>query len=334
MDNLFRFRNELMTAEITANATCVGFVLSQFYRDGKDTYPSLITLMECSKLSKPTVIRALKELEEAKLIVIEKKKTNKSPNAVNSYKFLTVEDEDSTDDYGKDYGKDYGNGKSNGKSNGKAALPEIEEIEEIEEIDEYYNTLSHTREENSESQNSETQNPTPNLQNQTHYSQNQNQHLQNQNQSPQVQKQSDQSNYDYTFQDIQNHYEAMRYFFPSLSEKYGANKDRAWSLDKWKRQMQAWEIDYRKDQRIALVSQNKQKTPNSFKIPRNSPNWNPLEDEEYQAELEKEAKEWMEEMEREKEEEKIKLEKLEKLRKKNKEEEEKNKKKNKRRARS
>jgi hypothetical protein len=70
---------------------------------------------------------------------------------------------------------------------------------------------------------------------------------------------SDQNNYVYTFQEIQDYYEQMTYFFPNLQEKFGANKSRGWSLDKWKRQMQAWEIDFQKSQRIALVGQNKQK---------------------------------------------------------------------------
>jgi hypothetical protein len=71
---------------------------------------------------------------------------------------------------------------------------------------------------------------------------------------------NDDNNYFYTFQDLEAYYETMLYFFPNFNEKYAVNKNRGWSLEKWKRQMQAWEIDFQKDNRIALVSQNRRQT--------------------------------------------------------------------------
>jgi hypothetical protein len=71
---------------------------------------------------------------------------------------------------------------------------------------------------------------------------------------------NDSNDYSYAYQDLEAYYEAMRYFFPNFNEKYAVNKNRGWSLEKWKRQMQAWEIDFQKDNRSALVSQNRQQT--------------------------------------------------------------------------
>jgi hypothetical protein len=135
MDNIFRFRDEVFIADISPMAKLVAFCLAHHYRQGRDTYPSLITIMEyCGIKSKHTVTKALKELEWAKLIKITKKQLARTPYKVNCYELLSSELEKNN---GAVIGATNGaiNGAINGAVIGAINTPNIREKENKENIE-------------------------------------------------------------------------------------------------------------------------------------------------------------------------------------------------------
>jgi hypothetical protein len=120
------WRNQLFQVQMSVYAKAVGCALASYYRDGQLCYPSIQTLcMDCC-LSKPTVIKAIKELEEHKFITIRKKQLKYLSALTNYYEFngITNSQSDSKDD-SKSYGK------SDSKTHSKPHLPEVREIREV-----------------------------------------------------------------------------------------------------------------------------------------------------------------------------------------------------------
>ena len=110
------WRNQLFQVQMSVYAKAVGCAIASYYRKGQLCYPSIQTLcMDCC-LSKPTVLKAIKELECHNFISIRKKLLKYLSAATNYYDFNGVND--SQDDYQSD-------GKSDGKSDGQPRLPEI-----------------------------------------------------------------------------------------------------------------------------------------------------------------------------------------------------------------
>ena len=67
------WRNQLFQVQMSVYAKAVGCAIASYYRKGQLCYPSIQTLcMDCC-LSKPTVLKAIKELECHNLISIRKK---------------------------------------------------------------------------------------------------------------------------------------------------------------------------------------------------------------------------------------------------------------------
>lgn len=120
------WRNQLFQVQMSVYAKAVGCALASYYRDGQLCYPSIQALcMDCC-LSKPTVIKAIKELEEHKFITIRKKQLKYLSALTNYYEFNGVTN-------GQSSGKDdsQSDGKSDGKIHGKPRLPEIREYNNI-----------------------------------------------------------------------------------------------------------------------------------------------------------------------------------------------------------
>ena len=115
------WRNEVLRSSLTPLTKLVGMGLAMYYRDGEACFPSITTLQMELGVSRPTIVKAIGELEKNGFIEIQRGVIAKLSITSNCYLFCGV---DKTD--GKNTGKSDGkiNGKINGKSDGKPDLPE------------------------------------------------------------------------------------------------------------------------------------------------------------------------------------------------------------------
>jgi hypothetical protein len=91
---IYQWRTNLLDAEISSSAKLIGFVLTEFYRKGKECFPSITTLTESSGLgSRNTTIKAVKELEASGLIIIDKKRMLNNSRKSNTYIFYGIDNE-------------------------------------------------------------------------------------------------------------------------------------------------------------------------------------------------------------------------------------------------
>ena len=127
------WRNQLFQVQMSVYAKAVGCAIASYYRKGQLCYPSIQTLcMDCC-LSKPTVLKAIKELECHNFISIRKKLLKYLSAATNYYDFNGVDDSQND---GQSDGKSDGqsDGKSDGQSDGQPRLPEIRGNTGIREV--------------------------------------------------------------------------------------------------------------------------------------------------------------------------------------------------------
>ena len=88
---IYQWRSNLLEYELTPSTKLIGFVLSEYYRDGKKCYPGVRTLTEDAGFgSSNTTLKAIKELEENNLIKIEKYLKKGMSRETNSYVFVGV----------------------------------------------------------------------------------------------------------------------------------------------------------------------------------------------------------------------------------------------------
>lgn len=91
--DFFQVDNEVIdNYDLSPLAGWLYMIVVRLINDKTDTaFPSLVTLSRRAKMSKPSVIKFLLELEEKKLIVIERrKKPGKKESEVNHYRLLPV----------------------------------------------------------------------------------------------------------------------------------------------------------------------------------------------------------------------------------------------------
>lgn len=85
------WRNSVLEASLTPAAKLVAMVLAMFYRDGKECYPSVSTIMDFSGYrDKKTVLKAINELQENRFIKITKGKIKRLSATGNFYEFVGV----------------------------------------------------------------------------------------------------------------------------------------------------------------------------------------------------------------------------------------------------
>lgn len=95
---IYHWKSNLLDYELSSNAKLMGFVLSEFYREGKDCYPGITTLLEVSGLgSRNTILKSIKELVKFKIIKISKKRKPGNSRESNVYKFVGVDNEPLTE---------------------------------------------------------------------------------------------------------------------------------------------------------------------------------------------------------------------------------------------
>lgn len=79
-------QRDIMTMEISLHSKAVYCLLATYTGDKEACFPSLNTICSDLKISKPTVIKSLKELESNNLLIIKKsKKKGSKENDVNLY---------------------------------------------------------------------------------------------------------------------------------------------------------------------------------------------------------------------------------------------------------
>lgn len=115
--------NAVFDSDLSANAKLVRLYLARCADGQRAAYPSLSTIASRCGLSKPTVIKALKELEEKGWLVRTGRVTAKQEHLTNVYLLVTPEPE-------KQAGPDHSDKKEGG---GKAALPPVKNITGQEE---------------------------------------------------------------------------------------------------------------------------------------------------------------------------------------------------------
>lgn len=115
--------NAVFDSDLSANAKLVRLYLARCANGERTAFPSLNTIARRCGLSKPTVIKALKELEEKGWLVRTSRVTAKQEHQTNVYLLVTPELEKQTtpDDSGKKRG------------GGKADLPPVKNITGKEE---------------------------------------------------------------------------------------------------------------------------------------------------------------------------------------------------------
>lgn len=84
-------QRDFMTSDVSIYAKLVYTLLRTYSGDKDSCYPSINTIVTDLKISKSTVIRSIKELEESNMIVVRRsKKKGKNENAVNMYVPLSL----------------------------------------------------------------------------------------------------------------------------------------------------------------------------------------------------------------------------------------------------
>lgn len=84
-------QRDFMTMDISIYAKCVYTLLRTYSGEKSYCYPSLKTICDDLKISKSTVLRAIKELEEIEMIAVRRgKKNGTNVNSVNTYVPLSV----------------------------------------------------------------------------------------------------------------------------------------------------------------------------------------------------------------------------------------------------
>lgn len=120
------WRNGLANIMTFPAAKLVGYTLTTFYREGKECYPSITTLMEATGYKdRKTVIAAVEELKKLGLIKVVKGKVKSLSSQSNFYEFVGVTTSGVT------------SGVTGGVTSGVTSginPPEISEISEISEI--------------------------------------------------------------------------------------------------------------------------------------------------------------------------------------------------------
>ena len=105
------FKNRIIESALTPNARLVAFVLLQYRnRVSGDCYPSQVTLSESCGLTKNTIIRAIRELEDCGYISINQKRLKGHKFTCNFYVF---EFQSSTIEPSNDLSNDRSNDPSN-----------------------------------------------------------------------------------------------------------------------------------------------------------------------------------------------------------------------------
>lgn len=85
-------QRDFMTMDLSVYAKCVYTLLRTYQGDKHSCYPSLKTICEDLRISKSTVIRAIKDLEDINMVAVRRsKKIGKNENSVNVYIPLSVQ---------------------------------------------------------------------------------------------------------------------------------------------------------------------------------------------------------------------------------------------------
>lgn len=115
---IYQWKSSLLESELTPNAKLVGIVISEFYRDGTDCYPSLSTILRFTSFgSINTVQNAIKELKENKFIEVSSKKRNHlGGRPCNLYIFCGVREQLSSHDSSHDSSDDSSDERSHDSS--------------------------------------------------------------------------------------------------------------------------------------------------------------------------------------------------------------------------
>ncbi|RPF49619.1 helix-turn-helix protein [Thermodesulfitimonas autotrophica] len=123
--------NAVFDSDLSANAKLVRLYLARCADGERAAYPSLNTIASRCGLSKPTVIKALKELEEKGWLVRTGRVTAKQEHQTNVYLLVTPEPEKQADRDKKEGG-------------GKAALPPVKNITGKEEgvVNQFYQVVN------------------------------------------------------------------------------------------------------------------------------------------------------------------------------------------------
>lgn len=84
-------QRDFMTMDISIYAKCIYALLRTYSGDKHSCYPSLSTICDDLKISKPTAIKGIKDLEKINMIAVKRsKKTDSQENSVNVYIPLSV----------------------------------------------------------------------------------------------------------------------------------------------------------------------------------------------------------------------------------------------------
>lgn len=105
---IYEWKSGLFYEDISPTAKLVGMAISEFYRDGKECYPSLPTILDVTgHTSINTIRKAIEELKDAELIQVKEKRIKgRGGKPVNSYIFSGVNDQLSNNDSSSDISND------------------------------------------------------------------------------------------------------------------------------------------------------------------------------------------------------------------------------------
>lgn len=78
-------QKDFMTMDLSVYAKCVYTLLRAYQGENSSCYPSLNKIAEDLKISKSTVIRSIKELEEINMIFVRRSKKHSKENNNNTY---------------------------------------------------------------------------------------------------------------------------------------------------------------------------------------------------------------------------------------------------------
>lgn len=97
---IYQWKSSLFYEEISPTAKLTGLAISEFYRDGKECFPSLPTIMEITGHNSINTIRkAIQELKDNSLMDVKHKIVKgRGGRPVNSYIFLGVNEQLSNND--------------------------------------------------------------------------------------------------------------------------------------------------------------------------------------------------------------------------------------------
>lgn len=105
---IYQWKSSLFYEEISPTAKLIGIAIAEFYRDGKECYPSLPTIMELTgHTSINTVRKAIDELKDNQLLDVKQKVIKgRGGRPVNSYVFLGLTEQLSKNDSSVDSSND------------------------------------------------------------------------------------------------------------------------------------------------------------------------------------------------------------------------------------